>query len=150
MNVWELPTSLEIGGVGFAIRSDFRAVLDVLKAFNDPDLEDDEKAIVCLKILYEDFDKIPQEKYEEAFQKAVEFIDAGSTSDDSPKPRLMGAGRAYTHPCRKQGSRHRMPCSTVSALVDFPRSIYGDRRGAFLQCDKHPEQEGKGRKARKV
>lgn len=89
MNVWELPTSLEIGGVGFAIRSDFRAVLDVLKAFNDPDLEDDEKAIVCLKILYEDFDKIPQEKYEGAFQKAVEFIDAGSTSDDSPKPRLM-------------------------------------------------------------
>jgi len=74
VNVWELPTSLEIGGVGFAIRSDFRAVLDVLKAFNDPDLEDDEKAIVCLKILYEDFDKIPQEKYEEAFQKAVEFI----------------------------------------------------------------------------
>ena len=73
MNVWELPTSLEIGGVGFAIRSDFRAVLDVLKAFNDPDLEDDEKAIVCLKILYEDFDKSPQEKYEEAFQKAVLF-----------------------------------------------------------------------------
>lgn len=91
MNVWELPTSLEIGGVGFAIRSDFRAVLDVLKAFNDPDLEDDEKAIVCLKILYEDFDKIPQEKYEEAFQKAVEFIDAGSTSDDSPKGKLFHA-----------------------------------------------------------
>lgn len=89
MNVWELPTSLEIGGVGFNIRSDFRAVLDVLKAFNDPDLENDEKALICLKIIYVDFEKIPTEQYDEAMRKALEFIDAGTTTDDSPKPRLM-------------------------------------------------------------
>lgn len=89
MNAWEKPTSLVIGGVGFSIRTDFRAILDILKYYNDPDYEDDEKVLICLQILYRDFDSIPPERYEEALEKAVEFIDAGIEDDGKSKPRLM-------------------------------------------------------------
>lgn len=57
MTVWELPTSLEIGGVGFSIRTDFRAILDILAAYSDPDLEEQDKVMICLAILYKDFEK---------------------------------------------------------------------------------------------
>ena len=89
MTAWDLPSSLSIGGEDFSIRTDFRAILDILAAYSDPDLEDDEKMLVCLSILYVDFEKIPQEHYEEAMKKAIEFIDMGQTHDDKPSPRLM-------------------------------------------------------------
>ena len=38
MSAWELPTTVEVAGHSFAIRSDFRAVLDALAAMTDPDL----------------------------------------------------------------------------------------------------------------
>ena len=59
MEVWELPTSIVVGGIDYEIRTDFRAVLDILKTFNDPDFENDEKWIVCLTILYVDFGNMP-------------------------------------------------------------------------------------------
>ena len=89
MTAWDLPSSLSIGGEDFSIRTDFRAILDILAAYSDPELEDDEKMLVCLSILYVDFEKIPQEHYEEAMKKAIEFIDMGQTPDDKPSPRLM-------------------------------------------------------------
>ena len=90
MTAWDLPSSLSIGGEVFSIRTDFRAILDILAAYSDPELEDDEKMLVCLSILYVDFEKIPQEHYEEAMKKAIEFIDMGQTPDDKPSPRLRG------------------------------------------------------------
>ena len=89
MTAWDLPSSLSIGGEDFSIRTDFRAILDILAAYSDPELKDDEKMLVCLSILYVDFEKIPQEHYEEAMKKAIEFIDMGQTPDDKPSPRLM-------------------------------------------------------------
>ena len=38
MSAWELPTTVMVAGSSFAIRSDFRAVLDALAALTDPDL----------------------------------------------------------------------------------------------------------------
>ena len=54
MEVWELPTSIVVGGIKYDIRTDFRAILDILKTFNDPEFENDEKWIVALTILYAD------------------------------------------------------------------------------------------------
>lgn len=87
MNVWELPTSLEVGGVEYAIRSDFRVILDILKAFGDPNLEDDEKWAVALTIFYIDYDKMPYEVLEEAAEQLKLFIDVGEekfTKTDRP------------------------------------------------------------------
>ena len=85
---WTLPTSLDIGGVGFSIRTDFRDVLTILQAYNDPDLDEDAKHIVMLKILYEDFEKITEDNVQEAMEKGLAFIDQGKT-EDHPQPPIM-------------------------------------------------------------
>lgn len=77
MTAWDLPSSLCVGGQEWSIRTDFRAVLDILKYFNDPEYEEDEKWEICLDILYENFSDMPPELWKEAAQKAIEFIDMG-------------------------------------------------------------------------
>lgn len=90
MTAYELPTSLNISGVDFAIRTDFRAIIDILIAWNDTELDEQAKAIVMLQIMYEDWQNIPPECLSEACRKACGFIDCGQTDDpNKPKPRLM-------------------------------------------------------------
>ena len=84
---WELPTSLDVGGVGFPIRTDYRASLDILAYYNSPDYNDDEKHLICLKILY--VDDIPAELQQEALQTAFGFIDGAQEKDAKITPRLM-------------------------------------------------------------
>lgn len=98
MYAWKLPTSLEVGGKEYAIRTDYRVILDILAAMNDPEIfepgmTEDEKKIeqtmTMLQILYIDFDSIPPKDYQEAAEKAVDFIDCGIKGDNKPKPRTM-------------------------------------------------------------
>lgn len=91
MTAYELPTSLNISGVDFSIRTDFRAIIDILIAMNDPELDEQAKAVVMLQILFEDWQSIPTECLDEACQKASEFIDCGQLDDNpnKPKSRLM-------------------------------------------------------------
>lgn len=98
MYAWELPTSLNVGGKDYKIRTDYRVILDILAAMNDPDIfeswmtEDqkkEERVLTILQILYVDFESIPPSDWQEAAKKAVEFIDCGIKGDDKPKPRTM-------------------------------------------------------------
>lgn len=89
MEAWELPTSIVVGGISYDIRTDFRAILDILKTFNDPDYENDEKWIVALTILFINFDDMPPNDYEEAMEKTIEFIDMGIKDDGKQKPHTM-------------------------------------------------------------
>ncbi len=89
MSAWELPYSLNVGGVDQPIRTDFRAILDILKYFQDPEYDDDERQLICLKILYRNFDDIPSRLWQEALDKAADFIDMGIKGDDKPRPRVM-------------------------------------------------------------
>lgn len=89
MNVWELPTSLEVGGVEYAIRSDYRAILDILIAFDDPDLEDGEKWVVALTIFYVDYEQIPVEDLEEASIKLTNFIDIDTENSLKQAPKKI-------------------------------------------------------------
>lgn len=75
-----LPTSLEVGGVEYAIRSDYRAVLDICTALSDPELDEQERATVLLAILYPDFEVIPRERLEEAVSQGLRFISGGDES----------------------------------------------------------------------
>lgn len=79
--IGQLPISLEISGQLYAIRSDFRVVLNIFQAFNDPQLSDLEKAYVCLKCLYVNFESVPRQNFQEAINKAFWFCDGG----DMPK-----------------------------------------------------------------
>lgn len=90
MSNWTLPTSLEIGGVGFSIRSDFRDILNIISAYNDPDLPIEAKHFVMLQILYEDFESMKEDDFEEALRKGLEFIDCGQKeSKEHPQPSIM-------------------------------------------------------------
>lgn len=89
MSAWELPTSLIVDSKEWDIRYDFRAVLDILKYFQDPEYEQDEKEMICLDILYIDFANMPYTLYEEALEKAVEFIDMGIKDDSKNQLKVM-------------------------------------------------------------
>lgn len=87
--IGHLPTQLTVNGCSYAIRTHFQAILDILCAFDDPELENEEKAYTCLYILYEDFFDIPEKDYEAAFKAALEFIEHGASSDKGKSVRLM-------------------------------------------------------------
>lgn len=89
MRGWELPTSLQVGGRSWKIRSDYRAILDILSYFNDPEYDAEEKWLICLDILFEDFQDMPYYLYTEAEKAASDFIDMGIKDDGKPKPSLM-------------------------------------------------------------
>lgn len=80
-----------MSGNQYAIRTDFRDILKIITAFNDPNLEENEKAYVCLYIFYEDFESIPQTDYEAAFKSAIRFIDNNTEDPDENKntPHIM-------------------------------------------------------------
>lgn len=72
-----LPTSLEIEGKQHEINSDFRVALLIFESYNDVELSDYEKTIICLRCLYKEVPK----NANEALNKAVWFLDGG----DMPK-----------------------------------------------------------------
>lgn len=82
----ELPTSLLVGGVDREIRSDYRAALDIFAAFNDMELNDVEKNLVMLKILF--VEDIEPECINEAIEKAVWFLNLGDAIKSNSDMRL--------------------------------------------------------------
>lgn len=89
MRGYELPTALTVGGREHAIRSDYRPALDILQALGDAGLEDSDKALVVLTILYEDFDEMLQEDYTEALKAAFRYLNGGQEDEGAPSRRLM-------------------------------------------------------------
>lgn len=88
--MYELPKSLDVCGVEYEIRSDFRAVLDCCTALSDTELTNEEKVYACLFIMYPDFMEMPLEHYEEALKQSFWFINCGSEEDNTRKaPKLM-------------------------------------------------------------
>lgn len=87
---YELPESLEIGGVSYAIRSGYRAVLDVCAALSDRELSGQEKTLAALCTFYPEYEDIPPEHLDEALEKLFWFIDCGEEHDKTRKsPRLV-------------------------------------------------------------
>lgn len=76
-----LPTSLEVCGAEYEIRSDYRAVLDICSAIADPELSDQERQFAALDILYPGFDEMPIAHYQDAIRQCFWFINGG---DDPP------------------------------------------------------------------
>ena len=94
-NAWSFPKSLNIGGVDYEIRTDYRAVLDLLTALNDPELIDSDPAVTAyaqtqciMQIMFPQCDDIPTEHIEEALKKVSEFIDMGIV-EEKKKPKTM-------------------------------------------------------------
>lgn len=78
-----LPTTAEIAGKTYRIRTDYRVVLRIICAVNDPELTDKDKVLVCLANIYPDYTAIPEHALPEAYEKAVSFIEAGGSREKS-------------------------------------------------------------------
>lgn len=86
---WTLPTALNVGGKDYPIRYQYHAILTVLSAYSDPDLEDDEKQEIMLTVIFPNASEIPSEHISEAIHKACEFIDCGQGDDGKVRPKVM-------------------------------------------------------------
>lgn len=84
----QLPTSLEVKGNTYAIRSDYRNILRIIAAYEAAELKDREKILICLKRMYVDFDTIPADDYEAAYEAATNFIECQMRSD-KPGPKVV-------------------------------------------------------------
>lgn len=77
-----LPTSLEVNGKEYQIDADFRNILQIFLAFEDDELEDKEKAYICISRLYEDYTSIPKSDLQDAFTAALDFLNYGNKKDE--------------------------------------------------------------------
>lgn len=84
-----LPKSLEVNGIQYPIRSDFRVALLIFEAYSDPELSGYEQAEICLQCLYEDAHSIPIENMQEALEKAIWFLDGGDMPKSKSSDRKM-------------------------------------------------------------
>lgn len=89
--IYSLPTSINVQGTEYEVRSDYRAVLDICTALLDPELSSEEKALAALDIFYfsPSFSEMPQEHYQEALEKCFWFINCGNEENGRKSPRLM-------------------------------------------------------------
>ena len=88
-DMWNLPRSIELGGEQYEVRTDFRAILDILRAMADPELNEEDRIEVLFDIFFLDAEEIPQEYLQEAIDKAFAFIECGISSEGKNKARLM-------------------------------------------------------------
>lgn len=89
MDLYSLPTSVEIDGVECEFNSDYRDILYIFKALNDPDLLDSERILVALNLFYTD--KCYTINIESAVKEMFNFISQSSgeekhSNTEHPKP----------------------------------------------------------------
>lgn len=83
MDKTRLITSVTIDGVECEFNSDYRDILNIFKAFNDPDLLDSEKVIVGLQLFYKTADyKINVNK---AVTEMLEFMSYETEDELTPQ-----------------------------------------------------------------
>lgn len=70
-----LPTSLTVDGKKYQIRTDYRVALTIFEAYNDPELSNVDKMLVCIDCLYIE----KPDDVKEALEQASWFLDGGST-----------------------------------------------------------------------
>lgn len=90
-----LPDSVEIAGVQYRIRTDYRCILDILSDLANPDADGQERAYIVLTGLYFDFEEMPPEHYEEAVQEGMRFINCGEEESTQKGPRLVDWEQDY-------------------------------------------------------
>ena len=93
---YTLPKSVEVNGREYEIRSDFRAILDILEAINDTELTDQKRAYVVLDIFYPQFAEMREGDYEEAISRCLWFINGGQ-EDNGKKLKRSWTGSRTSH-----------------------------------------------------
>lgn len=71
----KLPTKIKVNNNIYNINSDFRTIINIILAFEDKELTNNEQVYIMLKNLYKE--EVRQEDTYEAMKKALKFIDGG-------------------------------------------------------------------------
>lgn len=88
--MYDLPKTVDVNGRTYAIRSDYRDILNVIAVLNNPELGvsvlGDERAFAAMCIFYPEFEKITD--HAAAFDKLCWFVDRGEAHSgmDSKTP----------------------------------------------------------------
>lgn len=91
----DLPYALRVGGEEREIYPDFRNIILVCNAFNDPDLTQSEKVRIMLELIYVD-DWWELGDIDEAVKQAMWFIDWGKEyTEKESGPRIMDWEQDY-------------------------------------------------------
>lgn len=83
---WGLPTTVEVAGQTFAIRSDYRAVLDAIAALRDEELPQAWRLAAFLKVMYPQHERLPDA--EGGFAAAMEFVNLGRPLPENQPERI--------------------------------------------------------------
>lgn len=89
---WTLPTQAALGGGAYAIRTDYRDILELLRWLGgqaDPALDQAERWYVAMGLFYPKFDAMTQDVWPEATRFLAEFLAAGRREEPRPGPALM-------------------------------------------------------------
>ena len=84
-----LPETVELGGAEYPIRWDYRPILDICAALQDPELDSQERAIAALTIFYPELDAMPPELCQEAVDALFWFINCGEPDSGRKAHKLV-------------------------------------------------------------
>lgn len=93
--MYELPTSVDIGGVEYSIRDngDYRTILDIFSILEDEELKKSERVMAALIVFYEDINCIEDlaslPDIEEAVRQMYDFFSAGRKEGKSTGYKLI-------------------------------------------------------------
>lgn len=93
---WELPDSVEVQGVTYPIRTDYRCILDILTDLSDPNADGQDRALAVLVGLYPGFDDMPTAHWEDAVTAGLQFINCDSGNAPHKAPRLVDWEQDYS------------------------------------------------------
>ncbi|MGN0984718.1 MAG: Gp15 family bacteriophage protein [Gemmiger sp.] len=88
-SAWTLPTCVTVGGKRYAVRTDYREILGVIAALEDPDEPPFVRWRVALALFYEDWRAIGEADTGEAMGRLAAFIACGQPDDPHKKPRKL-------------------------------------------------------------
>lgn len=86
---YTLPETVEVGGAEVPIRWDYRPILDICAALQDPELDNRERALAALTIFYPDLEEMPPECCQEAVDRLFWFIGCGEEERGQKSPKLV-------------------------------------------------------------
>lgn len=90
MSGYDLPTFATIGGHDYDIRSDYRAILDVMQVMADDELTDGERLTTALAVFFVSSESIPTKDLQAAVDYMYWFVGGGeSRTSKKHRPRVM-------------------------------------------------------------
>jgi hypothetical protein len=142
-----LPTSVTVADIDYEIRSDYRAILDIIEAMMSDDFSDSDKVIAIMNVFYVNIP--PEEVWEEALRQAFDFIAVGhNEAEDKKAPRLVSWTQDFNHIISAinnvAGQEVRaVPYCHWWTFIGYYDSIDGESTFANIVAIRHKKAKGK-------